>query len=95
MQRTISWQNPTTYTDGTPIATPDKTILFVHVWRDGAEVYQTLPNVTTFPIEVNPGVTNVWQLQAELNGQKSALSPAYSYTEPFQTPMAPAQVRVS
>ena len=94
MQRTISWQNPTQYTDGTPIGTEGST-LFVHVWRDGAEVYQTLPNVTTFPIEVNPGVTNVWQLQAELNGLKSELSPAYSYTEPFQTPMAPAQVSVS
>ena len=94
MQRTISWQNPTTYTDGTPIGTEGVT-LFVHVWRDGAEVYQTLPNVTTFPIEVNPGVTNSWQLQAELNGQKSELSPAYSYTEPFQVPMAPAQVSVS
>lgn len=94
MQRTISWQNPTQYTDGTPIGTEGAT-LFVHVWRDGAEVYQTLPNVTTFPIEVNPGVTNSWQLQAELGGQKSDLSPAYSYTEPFQVPMAPVQVSVS
>ena len=95
MQRTISWQNPTQYTDGTPIETAEAAILFVHVWKDGAEVYQTLPNVTTFPIEVNPGVANVWQLQAELNGQKSDLSPAYSYSEPFQVPMAPVQVLVS
>jgi hypothetical protein len=95
MQRTISWNNPTTYTDGTPIETAEAAILFVHVWRDSMEVYQTLPNVTTFPIEVNPGVTNMWQLQAEVNGQKSELSPAYSYTEPFQVPMSPVALSVS
>ena len=94
MQRTISWQNPTQYTDGTPIGTEGST-LFVHVWKDGAEVYQTLPNVTTFPIEVTPGVTNEWQLQAELGGQKSELSPSFPYTESFPVPMAPDQVSVS
>ena len=94
MQKTISWQNPTMYTDGTPIGTEGST-LFVHVWKDGAEVYQTLPNVTTFPIEVTPGVTNVWQLQAELNTQKSDLSPEYSYTAPFQKPMSPEAISIS
>lgn len=94
MQRNITWTNPTTYTDGTAIGA-EKSTLFIHVWKDGVEVFQTLPNVTTFPIEVSPGVTNSWQLQAELNGQKSILSSPYSYTEPFQKPGSPENLKVS
>lgn len=94
MQRNISWTNPTKYTDGTDIGV-EKSDLFIHVWKDGAEVYQTLKNVTTFPIEVNRGQSNDWQLQAELNGQKSVLSPAISYTEPFQIPGTPENGKVS
>lgn len=94
MQRNITWTNPTTYTDGTTIGA-EKATLFIHVWKDGAEVFQTLPNVTTFPIEVNRGVKNSWQLQAEVNAMKSDLSPAYDYTEPFPKSMPPTSVKVS
>jgi hypothetical protein len=61
----------------------------VHVWKDGAEVYVTLPNVTEWPIEVTPGETNSWQLQSDLDGRLSALSAAFSYSEPFQTLVPP------
>jgi hypothetical protein len=88
VQRTISWENPTTFTDGTAIGA-SASRLFIHVWKDGQEVYNTLPGVTTWPIEVVPGATNAWQLSAELDGQQSALSPAFSYTEPFQMPNPP------
>ena len=89
MQRTISWMLPTSYTDGTGIDAADVAKIIVHIWKDGLEVYNTLPGVTTFPIEVVPGQKNDWQLTAELAGQLSPKSPAYSYTEPFQTPVAP------
>lgn len=90
MQRTISWTNPNTYTDGTPIAPLDLEKIVIHIFKDDVEVYNTLPGIyTSFPIEVNRGETNGWQLQSELNTMKSPLSPVYSYTEPFQTPMVP------
>jgi len=89
MQRTISWTLPSTYTDNSAIDAAEKAKIIVHIWKDNQEVYLTLPGVTTFPIEVVPGVTNAWQLTAELNGVQSPRSPAYNYTEPFQVPMAP------
>lgn len=90
MQKTISWSNPTTYTDGSQITDPVK----IHVFKDGQEVYVTLPNVTSWPIEVVPGETNVWELTAEVNGIQSAKSAPYSYTEPFPQPMAPTGVSI-
>lgn len=89
MQRTISWTNPTTYTDNSLIDPIDISKLLIHIYKDSQEVYVTLPGVTTFPIEVVRGETNQWQLQSELNAQKSPLSPPYAYTEPFPVPKAP------
>lgn len=90
MQRTISWTLPTTYTDNTSIDPTDISKIIVHIYKDGTEVYNTLPGVTTFPIEVVPNETNNWQLQADMGPERmSALSPAYSYKEPFQIPVAP------
>jgi len=88
-QRTISWALPTKYTDDSVIDLGDVSKIIVHIWKDGQEVFLTLPGVATFPIEVTPGITNDWQLTAELNGQQSPKSPVYTYTEPFQVPMAP------
>ncbi len=69
MQRTISWSNPTSYTDGLPIGTSDLSKVVIHIYKDGTEVYNTLPGiVASFPIEVVRGETNNWQLQSELNG---------------------------
>lgn len=68
----------------------------VHVWRDGQEVYVTLPGVTEWPIEVgNPGTTSVWELTAELDGQVSPKSPAFTHVEPFLVPAPPAITRVA
>lgn len=89
MQREISWENPTEYTDGQTIDAADVANIKVHVFKDSQEVYVTLPGVTTWPIETTPGVTNVWELTAEINGVQSAKSAPYSYTELFPTPMAP------
>jgi hypothetical protein len=89
MQRTISWNLPTTYTDNTSIDSADVSKIIVHIFKDNQEVFLTLPGVTTFPIEVVRGETNAWQLTAELNGMQSPKSPTYNYTEPFQIPMAP------
>ena len=89
MQRTISWTLPTTYTDNTSIDPTDISKIIVHIYKDGIEVYNTLPGVTTFPIEVVRGETNGWQLTAELNAQQSPKSPVFNYTEPFQIPVAP------
>jgi len=94
MQRHISWQNASTYTDGTPIG-GDAVRMKVRVWKDGVEVYTTLPGVTEWPIEVTPGETSSWELQSDLDEQVSAKSPAISHTEPFQVPMPPANLSVS
>jgi hypothetical protein len=94
MQRTISWDNPTAYTDGTAIGA-EKSRLKIHVWKDGQEVYVTLPAVSQWPIEVIPGQTNQWELTAELDGQVSPKSAPFSYTEPFQIPGIPGKVKVS
>ena len=94
MQRTLSWVNPSKYTDGTDIGT-EVSSLKVHVYKDDVEVYTTLPGVTTWPIEVTPGVTNKWQLQSELNGQLSSLSAPLVHSEPFLVPMPPVNLAVS
>lgn len=93
MQRNISWSNPTTYKDGTAIGA-ESARLKIHVWKDGQEVYVTLPAVTEWPIEVTPGETSVWELTADLDGQISAKSAPFSYAEPFQVPSQPANLRV-
>lgn len=88
-QRTISWTMPTTFTDNTSITPAQIAAIKIHIFKDGPEVYTTLPGVTTFPIEVTSGVTNVWELTAELNGVQSAKSPSKSYTEPFLPTKSP------
>jgi len=94
MQRNISWENPTTYDNGEQIGEEAST-LKVHVWKDGAEVYTTLPGVTSWPIEVNRGETNVWELVAEINEKFSQKSAPLSYTEPFPVPMPPVNSLIS
>jgi hypothetical protein len=89
MQRTLSWINPTKYTDGSDIDLADFSKIKIHIFKDGQEVYVATQGYSTWPIEVQPGVTNAWQLVAELNGNESAKSASFSYTEPFRVPMAP------
>ena len=89
MQRHILWENPAVYTDGIPIDPVKLALIKVHIYKDGQEVYVSLPGVTEQVIEVTPGVTNSWELAAELDGQMSAKSVPFSYMEPFQIPTAP------
>jgi len=90
MERKLSWENPTAYTDGTVLGPAEAARIKVHVFRDGSEVYVTLPGVTEWPIEVgNPGTTSTWELAAELDGQVSAIIHSLAYTEPFLKPMPP------
>ena len=95
MQRTISWDMPTTFTDGTPMPPASVARIKVHVFKDGTDVYVTLPGVTSWPIEVTPGQTNAWELTAELDGMVSPKSAPFSYSEPFQTPMSPTILAIS
>lgn len=81
-QRNITWTMPAAYIDNTAITAADIAKIKIHIFKDNLEVFTTLPGVTTFPIEVAPGVTNSWALTAELNGLQSAKSVAVSYTEP-------------
>jgi len=92
--RTISWSSPSTYADGTPIPPASAARIIIHVYKDGVETYVTLQGVTEWPIEVVPGETNVWELTAELDGQVSARSAPFSYTEPFQVPMSPTNLAI-
>ena len=90
MERKLSWENPVTYTDGSPIPPEKVSGIKIHVFKDGAETYITLPGVTEWPIDVGaPGATSSWELAAELDGQTSAKTAPLSYTEPFQVPMSP------
>lgn len=96
MNRNLSWVNPQTYADATPIPANKISSIKIHVYKDGAETYVTLPGVTTWPIDVgDPGTTSVWELTAELDGQTSAKSPSYTYVEPFLQPMSPTAVGIS
>lgn len=96
MERKLSWDNPTTYVDGNPIAPEKVSGIKIHVFKDGSEVYVTLPGVTEWPIETGaPGAVSSWELSAELDGQVSARSPAFSFTEPFLQPMPPRILAIS
>jgi hypothetical protein len=94
MQRMIKWTNPTTYADGSPIEPEYLPLIKIRVWKDGVETYSTLPGVVEWPIEVERGVQNSWQLQTELNGALSELSPPFLYTEPFPNPMPPTNITI-
>jgi len=90
MERKLSWENPSTYTDGSPIPPEKVSGIKIHVFKDGAETYVALPGVVEWPIEVGaPGTTSSWELTAELDGKTSAKTPPLSYTEPFPVPMSP------
>lgn len=97
MERKLSWTQGTAYTDGTPIPPEKIALIKVHVFKDGAEVYVTLPGVTEWPVEVGPpGTTSSWELTAELDGVFSERPPApYLYTEPFLKPMPPRNLAIS
>ena len=96
MQRTISWENPTTYTDKSIIEPANLVKMIIHIYKDDTEVYNTLPGIiTSFPIETNPGVRNDWALISELNGAFSPKSPPFSYMEPFLQPMNPVVLKIS
>lgn len=94
-QRTISWTNPTKYTDASVLTPADIAAIKIHVYKDGTDTYTTLPGVTTFPIQVNPGITNVWELSSELHGVQSVKSSPLSYTEPFLATMAPTALSIT
>lgn len=103
VQRKLTWQNPETYTDETPenpndnpaIPADKQDDIILHIYKDGAPVYDTLPGVEEFPIEVgNPGDKSSWQIEAELEGAKSPLSPPVEWTEPVRPPMPVTMVRV-
>lgn len=96
MERTLSWENPTAFTDGTQIGLATAARIKVHVFKDGAEIYVALPGVTSWPIEVGePGTASTWELTAELDGQTSPKSPSVAYTEPFLQPASPRSLAIS
>ena len=95
MERKLSWENPTSYTDGTPLPPEKVSGIKIHVFKNGAETYVTLPGVTEWPIDVGaPGTQSAWELSAELDGMTSEKTAPLAYTEPFQTPVAPTRVAI-
>ena len=95
MQRMIRWENTDNYTDGTPIEQEFLPLIKVRVWKDGEHVYTTNPGIEEWPIEVERGVENSWQLQTDLNEKVSELTPAFVYTEPFPVPMPPMNLTIA
>ena len=96
MERKLSWENPTTYVGGDAIPPEKIAAIKIHVFKDGAETYVTLPGVTEWPIEVGaPGTVSSWEVSAELDGMTSQKSAPMAYTEPFQVPMPPRITAIS
>ena len=104
VQRNLEWENPKTYKDATPETEADNPVIpadkqddiVLHIYKDGAPVYDTLPGVEKFPIEVgDPGTKTAWQVQAELDGKMSDMSAPVEYTEPALPTMPVTNVRIS
>lgn len=89
----LLWDAVKTYTDGSQIEA-GKTVLY-NVERGGTVVSAKQPAIT-FTFTSGKGTAESFRVQTELNtGEKSAWSPAYSWTSPLGTPDLPPNLRVA
>jgi len=105
---TIAWDNPTTYTDATPISAGAQAALTTKVYYSTTSagcatgtLFQTVLNGaiswtgTALPVTVKGSTTyycGTSTIPAE--GQESAKGPAVSYTVPFVAPSAPVLINI-
>ena len=87
-EKECSWGAVTTYTDGLPIE-PSKTVYY-NAWMDNVpKAVKTLNTWFKFPV-TDHGVAHTFTAQAELStGEKSAISPPFTWTSPQGTPTTP------
>lgn len=104
---TISWDNPTTYTDATPIPTAAQATLTTKIYYATTAagcatgtLFQTVLNgaqtwVGTLPVTAK-GSTTYYCATSTIpaEGQESAKSAAVSYTVPFVAPSAPVVINI-
>ena len=87
--KTVSWNAVTTYTDGTSIE-GTKTVYY-NIWMDSTLIGNKVTGTSLIFTVSDYGVTHQFTAQAELStGEKSAVSPAYSWTSPLRVPATPA-----
>jgi hypothetical protein len=99
---TVTWINPTTYTDNTVIPTAKQSLLSTDIqYRIGAGSWvnfgTALNGAATFnaPYITTPGGTSYWRLRSISvadNNSTSVWSPEYTFVRPFQVP-GPGQVQ--
>jgi len=84
-----SWSPSTTYTDGTPYEA-SKTV-FYNAWMDNqAKAVKTTNTWFQFVVP-DHNVAHQFTVQTELStGEKSAISPPYTWVSPAGTPTPPA-----
>jgi hypothetical protein len=104
---TITWTNPTTYDDATPISAPAQATLTTKIYYAATSagcttgtLFQTVLNgaiswVGTLPVTAKGSTTYycaTTTIPAE--GLESAKSPAVSFTVPFVAPSAPVLINI-
>lgn len=89
VEKECSWSPSTTYTDGTPYES-SKAVLY-NAWMDNqAMAVKTASTWFKFTV-TDHNVQHLFTVQTELStGEKSAVSPPYSWTSPAGTPTPPA-----
>lgn len=107
MASSITWDNPTTYTDATPISAAAQATLTTKIYYSTTStgcatgaLFQTVLNGATLLTGTLPvttkGSTTYYCATSTIpaEGQESARSPAVSYTVPFVAPSAPVIINI-
>jgi hypothetical protein len=104
LAETLTWTNPTQYTDGSAISPEDQAKLKTHIyWSTKSDsgwvefaVVENGANTWAGQLPANRGVTAYYTLRSELNGLLSDyMSPSVSYVRPFIPTKAPSGLTIS
>ncbi len=99
-QRTVYWELPTTYSNGTAIPPEIIAKLVTHIFRDDVEVGVSDPGATSMVVTVDeiPGDTDAYYGRCEVDGvadDLSAPSEVVVLTIPFLVVSPPTGLRIS
>ena len=99
-QRTVYWELPSTYSNGTAIPPEIIAKLVTHIFRDDVEVGVSAPGATEMVVEVAevPGDTDAYYGRCEVDGindPMSAPSEVVVLTIPFLAVNPPTGLRIS
>lgn len=99
-QRTVYWELPSTYSNGTAIPPEVQAKLVTHIYRDGREVAISAPGATTvsFAVDEVQGQAYSYTARCEVDGvpdDLSAASEVVVYTVPFVATNPPTGLHIS